>query len=547
MPFRNEEVPNLDRPQRQIRLPKRFDNFELNFVELDIPQTYEEAINCENSDEWKLAIKSEIEALEKNQTWELTSLPEGKRAISSKWVFKVKRSPDGEISRYKARLCAKGFSQKEGQDYNEIFAPTTRFDSIRVLLSVAAQNNYKMKQFDIKTAFLYGDLKEELYMRLPSGFANTERQVCKLKKSLYGLKQAPRCWNSKFDSVLKEFGFKQSEADKCVYNGTVLNYKVLLIIYVDDGLIISEDSHAIEIVLKNLQQNFETTVCDTGYFVGLQINQHQDGSIFINQHKYIQQIINRFGQDDSKPISVPADPNTNLAVNEVDKNCTGEVPYRQAVGSLMFAAIVSRPDISYAVGVVSRYLNTHTTAQWNAVKRIIRYLKGTTDFGITYKKNIENKYPVGYCDSDFASDRETRKSTTGYVFKVSGGPITWSSKRQPSVSLSTTEAEYVAACQSTKEAIWLRQLYSDIGEPIDEPTTIHIDNQSAIKLIHNPEFHSRTKHIDIKYHFVREKYETGLILPKYVPTKQQEADLFTKALPSSRFKELCNLLGVKSQ
>ena len=452
------DMPNL-RPQRDIRLPKKYEEFELNYVETDIPSTYKEALACDNAENWRTAINEEIEALEKNQTWEEVELPSGRKAIGSKWVFRIKRNPDGTISRYKARLCAKGFAQKKNIDYGEIFSPTTRYDSIRVLLAVAAAHNYEIQQFDIKTAFLYGNLSEDIYMSLPDDMNNKPNLVCKLRKALYGLKQAPRCWNHKFNGFLKTYGFQQSDADKCVYSGNINETKVLLVIYVDDGLLISPSKQAIETVLLELQKTFEVKVSEANYYVGIEIKRDIDGSIFISQEAYIRQIIQRFGFDNANPVSVPSDPQTNItgAVNSVylEEN---EVPYRQLVGSLIFAATVTRPDIAYAVGVVSRYLNKHTQEQWNAVKRIVKYLIGTENYGIKYNRAHKSNPLTGYSDSDYAGDLQTRRSTSGYIFQVCGAPVSWTSKRQSSVSLSTTEAEYTAASLATKEAIWLQRL-----------------------------------------------------------------------------------------
>ena len=469
----------------------------------------------------------------------MVKIPENKKPIESRLVFRVKRNQDGSISRYKARLCAKGYAQKKGIDYTDIFAPTTRFDSIRVLLAIANMHDYEFKQFDIKTAFLYGELEENIYMKPPPGLDYEEGYVCKLEKSLYGLKQSPRCWNMKFSTFLQNYGFEPSTADKCVYTGYVKDVKVLLVIYVDDGLIFSSQMQAIDTVLDELKSCFEIKITENAnYFVGIEIKRdYEQGKMYLKQSSYIKNVIRRFEMENANMITTPEDQHTNLALTK-DSNEVGEqVPYRQAVGSLMFLATVTRPDISHAVGVASRYLNNPKTVHWNAVKRIIKYLIGTQDYGIEFDKNKDRNL-CGFTDSDYASDTETRWSTSVYVFKLCNGPITWASRRQPTVTLSTTEAKYVAASQATKEALWLQKLLLDIKEEVTKPTVLNIDNQSSIKLIRNPEFHNRTKHIDVQYHFVREKFEAGDIVPVYVNTKEQQADIFTKALPRNRFQDL---------
>lgn len=309
-------------------------------------------------------------------------------------------------------------------------------------------------------------------------------------------------------------------------------------------MVISSSKSVVETVLSELQKSFEVKVSEANHFVGIEIKRSADGSIFISQEVYIKQIIKRFGFEDANPISVPADPQTNVTGTSSVYLEDGEVPYRQLVGSLMFAAIVTRPDIAYSVGVVSRYLNKHTREHWNAVKRIVKYLAGTSNYEIKYDRQYSSLPLIGYADSDFASDLQTRRSTCGYVFKMCNAPVTWSSKRQSNVVLSTTEAEYVAASHASKEATWLQRLLTDLKECVVKPVVLNIDNQSAIRLIRNPEFHNRTKHIDIKYHFVREKFEDGEILPTYVNTSQQVADILTKPLPRVTFEKLRDLLGV---
>lgn len=363
----DENIRNL-RNRDNIKPPSRYI---LNLVEIDVPESYEDAMNSNEAAEWTKSMKEELEALMKNNTWDVVTLPPGKHTVGSKWVFRVKRHPNGDIERFKSRLCAKGFVQKEGVDYNETFAPTTRFDSVRVLLSTAARHDFEIMQFDVQTAFLYGDLVEEIYLKPPNGTNIQADKVCKLNKSLYGLKQAPHCWNKKFNSFLNKFGLTQSNADKCVYHGIFNgNAKVYLALYVDDGLVFAETKQAMDVVITHLKNNFDVKVSEPNYFVGMQIERNRiERSIFIHQTSYIQSVIKRFNHVNAKPVTVPADPHTKLnESNNPDETEEHDVPYRELVGSLIFAATVSRPDIAFAVGVVSRYLDKHTNIHWNAVK-----------------------------------------------------------------------------------------------------------------------------------------------------------------------------------
>lgn len=505
----------------------------------DVPQTYEEALSSEDSEMWIKSIKEELQAHEDNGTWEIVKKPDNARLLDCKWVFRVKSEPTGP--RYKARLCAKGFAQKSGIDYTETFSPTVRYDSIRLLLSIAAEKCMTLKQFDIKTAFLYGELQEKIYMKIPEGLNVENGMACKLIKSLYGLKQAPRCWNAKFNSVLIKYGFVNCHADKCVYVSSNREALVYLLLYVDDGLLCSTNPTIITEVLNDLQKEFNVKICEALNFIGIQIEQCKD-YIFIHQRKYIEKMLSKFNLDNANPNSIPADPHVTLQKSTVleDKKY---FPYREAVGSLMFAAIVTRPDIMYAVSTVSRYLNSHDQSHWNAVKRILKYLKGTLCFGLCYRSNESNTL-VSYSDADYANDPVTRRSTTGYVFMKNGAAVTWNSQLQTTVALSTTEAEFMASCCATKEALWVRQLLLDIGHYNQDCITLNIDNQSAICVIKNSEYHKRCKHIDVKYNFVKEKYTEKIIDLKYISTDKQLADIFTKPLSKVKFEYFRNKLGL---
>lgn len=413
-------------------------------------------------------------------------------------------------------------------DYKETFSPTTRYDSIRIILSLAARENYELQQFDVKTAFLHGELLEDVYMEVPEGVQAEPGKICKLLKSLYGLKQASRCWNRKFSSFLTTYGFEMCPSDNCVFVGNFNDHKVILILYVDDALLLSKSNNTLLHIIKDLEQMFKIKVLNLNMFIGMEIIK-SNGSIVLSQKQYIDQIIRKFNMSEANPCSTPAD--NNVILKENMNKCVVDFPYREAVGALMFLSTVSRPDISYALNIVSRYLNNPGRDHVNAVKRIIRYLIKTKELCITYNGNSEL---IGYSDSDFASDIDSRKSNTGYIFMMNGGPVTWASRKQSTVALSTTESEYMAASEAAKEILWLRQLLIDIREP-QLVVTLCIDNQSAIKLIHNPIYHRRTKHIDIKYNFIREKVEQNIISIRYVESSNQFADFLTKALPSGKF------------
>lgn len=503
------------------------------------PNTYIEAIKSENKTEWIMAMNNEYESLVKNNTWVLVNRPENQQIIDNKWVFKIKEKPNGQIERFKARLVARGFTQTHGVDYFETFSPVVKFTSVRTILALAAFQNMQLLQFDIKTAFLNGELNETVFMKQPVGYNDGTDKVCKLVKSLYGLKQASRAWNEKFTNFIEIFGFKASDADPCVFVCNKDGETIILAIYVDDGLMAATNEKCFKPIIEHLEKQFEVKFFQADCYLGIQIHRSSDGSIHINQKAYANKTVNRFGLADANAVVVPVD-------QSVLSNNTGEgqvkFPYRQAIGSLMYLAIGTRPDICYAVNLLSRFMENPSQAHVTAVKRVIRYIKGTSEYGIFFETSNHLKFSI-YSDADFAGCTDTRKSTTGYCILLNSSIISWCSEKQKSVSLSTTESEYISASQSIREMIWIYRLLKNLGVSFSQPV-LFVDNQSAIKLIKNPELHKRSKHIDVKYHFIREKLREELFDLKYVKTDQQLADIFTKSLPRNSFEKLRDLLKI---
>ena len=545
--------PGTDRLRNRtlLKKPARFENYvttvetnEAMTVITDEPMTYSEAMSSKNRKQWQEAMQDEMLSLEENNTWKLVNLPPGCKAIDNRWVFHVKQPLDGSGDRYKARLVAKGYSQRAGIDYDETFSPVARFDTIRSVLSVAATENLHIAQFDVKTAFLYGTLDEEIYMKQPEGFDDGSDRVCKLERSLYGLKQSSRCWNKRFVDHLLKLGFKQSDADPCLYVRHNDGRMLIVVLYVDDGIVAASYLEDCQNFLTNLTAEFKITSGPVSCFLGIEIKQLEDGSIFITQESYARRILQKFNMLDSNPVGTPAvyeqDPE-----NSVTKQCIAEnVPYRAAVGSLMYLATGTRPDLAHAMSIVSQKLDNATVEDWNKVKRILKYLNGTVELGIQYnrtgKKTIE-----AFSDADYAQDVETRRSTSGTVCKFADGAITWLSQKQKCVALSTTEAEIIAANEAAKDVIWLRKLYHDLIEYSDIPV-LKCDNTGAVKLTKNPEFHKRTKHIDTRYFWIREKQIDGDLKVEHISGEKQVADILTKPVSKPRFQKLRQLLGLKS-
>jgi hypothetical protein len=510
------------------------------------PVTLTEALNGDQAFEWKAAADAEFNSLMKNETWELVRLPKGRKPVSCKWVFKVKYGNDGQIDRFKGRLVARGFVQEYGIDYDETYSPVVRFTSIRTLLAFAAERKMMIHQMDVVTAFLNGILEEEIYMEQPEGYTKPgeEDLVCKLKKSLYGLKQAPRCWNRAFTEYMQHMGFKQSNADQCVFirSGSSL---AVVAVYVDDLIILTETEEEMKKVKSDFERKF--MMKDMGelhYCLGINIVVNKDeGSVCVNQYQYISNMLKKYGLEDANPAPTPADVNVKLEKNDGVSQKADQKAYQSLVGSLLYASVGTRPDIAQAVGAVCKFNANPSEAHMTAAKRILRYLKGTATLCLKYQHTGEMKV-IGYSDSDFAGDMDDRHSTTGNIFICAKGAISWLSKKQPTVSLSTTEAEYVALSCATQEVIWLRRLLSDLEVNINEPMVMMEDNQGAIALAQNPVKHSRTKHIDVKHHFVREAIQDGFISLQYCNTKEMVADTLTKPLPKCQFQRLRASMGI---
>ena len=348
--------------------------------------------------------------------------------------------------RFKARLCAKGYVQQRGLDYGETYSPVVRYDTVRALLAMSASRGVNLARFDVTTAFLYGELEEtDVYLGQPHGFAYGTDRVCHLKKGLCGLKQSPRCWSRRFFAFMENQGLKNSTADTCLFYRNDGTNSLYVAIYVDDGLIAGSSRPEIESFLKQLRKEFKIKVGTLDDFLGMKITCGKDGSIGLSQSAYSRRILDRFGMADSDPVSTPA---TNEE-DESNEDVSGTVPYRQAVGSLSFLMGATRPDLAFSVGRASRGLDKPTRRNWNEVKRIFRYLRGTVDDQITYKKGRDHLRV--FSDADFAGDETTRRSTSGVVAEFAGGAISWSSELQPTTALSSTEAEIIAASEGAKE------------------------------------------------------------------------------------------------
>ena len=440
---------------------------------------------------------------------------------------------------------ARGFTQIYGVDYLDTYAPVVKLASIRILLAIAAIFGLEIHQMDVVTAFLAGELEEEIYMEQPEGFEVGSKEddlVCRLRKSIYGLKQAPRVWNQRIRRFLKSIGFDQLYSDPCIYINKTTD--IIIAMWVDDLIIFGKDMASINDLKAQLNEEYEMKdLGELKYFLGIQVHRDRERKIIhINQSGYNRTILERFGMQNSKPASVPLSAGVRLVKATIMDTLTEQKEYQSMVGSLMYAMLATRPDLAQLIQQISQFSQKPTKNHEKATKHGFRYLNGTIDEGITYNGNLGIKLEC-WSDANWGGE-EGRESVSGFVFTLAGGAITYSSKKQGSVALSSTESEYMAILHTLKEQIWLLRFLKEIGYDISDQNIIYCDNQSAIALAHNPEHHARTKHIDIQYHFVRNYVEDGATRLEYCPTEDMVADGLTKALGPERHRKLAKLMGM---
>jgi hypothetical protein len=492
------------------------------------------------------AKKQELKAHEEKGTWKVVPIPEGIKPVTSRWVNTDKYGPDGRLIKHKSRLVARGFQQEEGIDYEETFASVVKPASTRILLALAAILFWHIHQGDVKTAFLNSDLDKPVYMRAPKDIKLPSGFCLMLIKALYGLKQSPRAWYQKLRNTLTGWGWRISAYDPCVFINDSTG--LILEVHVDDINIMGKDIQAILDFKTQISRTFPMT--DEGecsWYLGMHVEQ-KPGEIRIHQKKYIDQIVAKYGFSQTVPVQTPLDKDIKLSKQDDHTvHPKFRMEYQSKVGSLNFASNQTRPDIAFATGYVARYASNPNQTHMDAVDRIFAYLKNDPGRGIVYsgKHGLQLQ---GFVDSDFAGCEDSRRSTTGWVFTLAGGPVSWSAQRQKTVATSTMDAEYIAGAEAAKEAVWIRNFINDLRIPRVHIDTVplYIDNNSALKLTRNPEFHSRSKHIDVKHHFIREKVDEGIINTQRVSTKDNLADVFTKALPRPTHENLVNCLNLLS-
>jgi hypothetical protein len=531
---------------------------------------FSEAIHGADKAEWKDAILSEIKSLVINDTWDVVDKPDHAKVVGCRTVLRNKYAADGTLGRRKARIVAKGFTQRPGIDFHDTFAPVARLSSLRLLVALAAKYNLKISQLDVTSAYLNGKIDTEVFMEKPALLQEMlqriineeeddhtlvkkarvmlrdlqgENKISRPRKALYGLRQAGRQWNYEIDKTMKRAGLVPTNADPCVYVDK--NTRTFVLIYVDDILIISGNQERERQIKDVLSKAFR--IKDFGlakYCLGIQIEQNEN-EICLSQAGYIREILKRYRMEDCKPVLTPLAVGSKVSeLHSKDDNEDTNFPFRELIGALMYVAVGTRPDVSHAVSVLSQFSNCYHKKHCTAAKRVLRYLKGTIDKKLIYRKNQDNL--TCYVDADWANCEIDRRSYTGSTFILSGAAFSWESRKQRTVALSSTEAEYMALSDASKEAVFLIGYLKELGFQSLANVVVFNDNQGAGKLTENSVYHARSKHIDVRYHFIRDAVKKHPIKILYLPTEKMIADVLTKALPKENHNRCILGLGLQS-
>jgi len=508
-----------------------------------LPANYRSALADAN---WRAAMMAEYQALVDNDTWRLVPRPPGANVVTGKWIFRHKFHADGSLARHKARWVVRGFSQREGIDYDETFSPVVKQATIRTVLSIAVSRAWPIHQLDVKNAFLHGHLDETVYCQQPPGFVDPAAadHVCLLQKSLYGLKQAPRAWYQRFAAFLQQLGFVTSTSDTSLFvltEGTSLAY---LLLYVDDIILTASTPALLQRLMARLQSEFAMT--DLGalhHFLGVAVTRTSDGLI-MSQRQYAVDLLQRAGMAECHPTATPVDTQAKLSAHEGNKlSDKDSSEYRSIAGALQYLTL-TRPDLAYAVQQVCLFMHAPREPHRALIKRILRYVKGTLSSGLHIGTGSIQTL-TAYSDADWAGCPDSRRSTSGFCVYLGDNLVSWSSKRQTTVSRSSAEAEYRAVAHVVAECCWLRQLLQELHLQLPQATVVFCDNVSAVYMTANSVHHKRTKHIEIDIHFVHEKVALGEIRVLHVPSSHQFADIMTKGLPTPLFTDFRTSLCVR--
>jgi hypothetical protein len=530
---------------------------------IPIPLTHKEAVDHPiYGPRWRQAMREELITLGENGTFKSVKRPQGVNVISTKWVYTIKTDSRGNVERFKARLVARGFSQSYGADYTDTFAPTVRMDTLRIFFAMVAKEDLACIHIDIKNAFTESKLKEELYMDAPKGMPVAKGNVLRLLRSLYGLKQAARDWNLLLKRKLLTMGFVQSLAEPCLF--TNLTTGVKLLVYVDDIAAAAKNQSSLDSFYKTLCSHFRAkNLGAIEKILGMRVTRdRKNRTLYLDQEEYLRTVLTREGYEKTqrKPRATPCSDHTMLRPATDTDERVERTPYQRTIGSLMYAMVLTRPDICTVLGKLAQFMSDPAVIHHIQLQEMLRYIDTTIMTKIRFgpggddrltilarKYDFESRFVI-FTDSDWANDKSDRKSISGSVAIFYGGTVSWYSKKQRSVSTSSCEAEYIALATAAKQTQWMAQVFRDLGgaKYIGHPTRVQMfgDNQGALALLDNPQLHERSKHIDIQYHYIRELREQGKLIATFVPTKDMAADGMTKVLTSEMHRGFREMIGL---
>lgn len=530
------EVPDQRTRRASVRNRKRPERFGdavshciyVNYVNANVPSTYEDAINSSESREWRKAMDEEILCLDKNETWQVVERPRDKKVIDVKWVYK--RKPDGKC---KARLVVRGFQQREHLE--NVYSPVGKMQTLKVLLSYSCMNDLHVEQMDVETAFLNGEVESEVYVYQPEGYEGDPNKVCRLRKALYGLRESPIAWYRTFNDYVKTLGFVVSNYDSCLYVNKNAKDYIYLLVFVDDLLICSRNLEAINNIKLKLTERF--VMKDLGEiksYIGIDINYYKNKNLmFLNQTKYIESLAEKYNLKEAKLYDTPME--AGLKLNQSERT-DESIKYRNLIGELLYIGSGTRPDISYSVNYLSRFQNCYDSTHFKYALRVMKYLYRTKDLSLKYSRSEKAEKIDCFVDSDYAGDSVDRKSTSGYVIRMHGNVIFWKSKKQNVVAKCSTFAEYIALSEAVTEVLFIRNLCDEIFEMrLSNPFKIFEDNSGAVAIAKFGNFTKNSKHIEVQYHFINENYQKKIINIVKVETDRNLADMLTKALSKDKF------------
>ena len=505
------------------------------------PQTVREAQQQPDWDHWQAAIERECKSLSDMGTYEIVPRPDGKPLVDSKWVFVKKFDQHGHLIKYKARLVARGFTQRPGQDYDETYAPVAARAILRLFSAIAASTGMQQGHIDVSSAYLWSDIAEEIYLRPPAAFTGIKPgHVLRLRKSLYGLKQAGHNWHRTLVTFLKTLGFRECATDQCVLVRQQRCSYIAIALHVDDIQTLYNDTSDYQQICDALDTRFKLGECDEiALYCGVSIKRGDD-RVELSQDHYVQRMLSEFNMSDSKPQRTPAI-EKRLSRDECPEDGTPEQqemrkrPYAKLVGMAVWLSTNTRPDLAYAVHQLGKFQKNPGEAHWLAAKRLLRYLR-TSCPPITYS-NTGSLLPYGYCDAAFKGDMDTGKSTVGYIVCMAGGPVDWSTEQRKTLpEQSSCQAEYVSACQAAKCLVYYRQLLAELGFGPTEPSPLATDSQAAAAVIKSWKTNKNTRHYEYQYHYVRQANQDGMIKMVWIGTGDMTADIFTKPLGATKFE-----------